>query len=70
MKNILEHFGKKLQKQKEDSSKKISQMEARLMTTLDEFEEYIHHGIPVYSNKEQVEMMKNQTKTRKEEEEN
>lgn len=59
MKNILEHFGEKFQKQKEDSSNRISQMEARLMKTLDEFEEYIRHGIPVYSNKEEVEMMKN-----------
>ena len=39
MTNILEHFGKNLEQQKEDSSNRISQLEACLTTTRDEFEQ-------------------------------
>lgn len=46
IRNILEHFKEKLEQQKEDSSKWISQLEASLKTTLDEFEKYNHHAIP------------------------
>ena len=38
MTKILEYFGKKWEQQKEDSSNRISYLEACLTTTLDEFE--------------------------------
>ena len=44
--NTPEHFGKKLEQQKEDSSSSC------LTATLDEFEQYIHQAIPAYTEKE------------------
>ena len=41
MTNILEHFEKKLEQHKGDSSNKISQVETCLTTTLDELVQYI-----------------------------
>ena len=67
MTNIQEHFGKKLEQQKEDSSNKISQLEACLKATLDEFEQYIHQAIPAYTEKEETGMLKNLIETLKEE---
>ena len=58
MKNALEHFGKKIEQQNEDSSNRISQLEACLTATLDEFEHYIHQAIPVYIKKEEIGMLK------------
>ena len=57
MTNPLESFGKKLEHQKEVSSNRINQVETCLMTTLDVFEQHIHHSIPVYTNKEEVQML-------------
>ena len=54
MTNTLEHFGKKLQQQKEDSFNRISQPEACLTATLGEFEHYIHQAIPAYTKKEEI----------------
>ena len=54
MTNTLEHFRKKLEQQKEDSSNRLSQLEACLKATLDDFEQYIHQGIPVYTQKEET----------------
>ena len=62
MTNILEHFRKKLKQQKEDSSNRISQLEACLTTTLAS-----HHAIPAYNNKEKIGMLKNKTEILKEE---
>ena len=42
-------------------------MEARLTTTLDEFAQYILYGIPVYTNKQEIGMLKNEIETLKEE---
>lgn len=53
-------YGKKLEQPKEDSSNQINQLEVCLMVTLDEFEQYIHHSIPAYNSKEQVQMLKNE----------
>ena len=58
MKNALEHFGKKIEQQNEDSSNRISQLEACLTATLDEFEHYIHQAIPAYIKKEEIGMLK------------
>ena len=66
MKNILEHFGKKLEQQKEESSNRISQLEACLRTTLAKFEQYIHQAIPAYTEKEEG-MLKNEIDMLKEE---
>ena len=52
MRNLLEHFGKTLEPQKQDSSNSISQVEVCLMTTLDEFEQYNHYLILAYNDKE------------------
>ena len=60
MTNILEHFGKKLEQQKEDSSNRITQLEACLTATLDEFEYYIHQAIPAYTEKEEKGMLKSE----------
>ena len=60
-------LGKKIEQQKEDSSNRISQLEACLTTTLDEFEQYIHHAIQAYTDKEEGKMLKNEIKTLKEE---
>ena len=51
MTNTLEHFGKKLEQQKEDSSNRISQLETWLTATLDEFEHYIHQAIAAKKKK-------------------
>ena len=53
MKNILEHLGKKLEQQKEESSNRISQLEACLRTILAKFEQYIHQAIPASTEKEE-----------------
>ena len=65
--NILEHFGKKIEQQNEDSSNRISQLEACLMTTLDEFEHYIHEAIPGYTEKEEIGMLNSKIETLEEE---
>ena len=67
MTNILEYFCKKLGQQKEDSSNRIRQMEACLMTNLDEFEQYIHHAITAYSNKEEIRKLKSEIQKLQEE---
>ena len=67
MKNALEHFGKKIEQQNEDSSNRISQLEACLTATLDEFKHYIHQAIPAYTKKEETGMLKTEIETLKEE---
>ena len=67
MTNTLVHFGKKLEQQKGDSSNRISQLEACLTATLDEFEHYIHQAIPAYTKKEEIEMLKSKIEMLKEE---
>ena len=67
MTNTLEHFGKKIEQQKEDSSNRISQLQACLMATLDEFEHYICQAIPGYTEKEEIGMLKSGIETLKEE---
>ena len=49
--DILEHFRNKFEQQKEDNSKRASPLETSLMTTHNEFEQYIHHAIRAYTNK-------------------
>ena len=51
MTNTLKHFGKQLEQQNEDSSNRISQLEACLTAIDDEFELYIHQGILTYTGK-------------------
>ena len=65
--NILEHFGKKIEQQNEDSSNRISQLEGCLTTTLDEFEHYIHEAIPGYTEKEEIGMLNSKIETLEEE---
>ena len=65
--NILEHFGKKIEQQNEDSSNRISQLEACLTTTLDEFEHYIHEAIPAYTEKEEIGILNSEIETLEEE---
>ena len=67
MTNTLEHFGKKLEQQKEASSNRITQMEACLTETLDEFGHYIHQAIPAYTEKEETGMLKSEIEKLKEE---
>ena len=67
MTNTLDHFGKKLEQQKEDSSNRIIQLEACLTTILDEFEHYIHEAIPAYTEKEEVGILKSEIEKLKEE---
>ena len=67
MTNTLEHFGKKIEQQNEDSSNRISQLEACLTTTLDEFEHYIHEAIPAYTEKEEIGMLNSEIETLEEE---
>ena len=67
MTNTVEHFGKKLEQQKEDSSNRISQLEACLTETLDDFEHYIHQAIPIYTEKEEIGILKSEIETLKEE---
>ena len=52
MTNILEHFEKKIEQQKEGSSNRISQLEACFTATLDEFKHYIRQAIPACTKKE------------------
>ena len=52
--NTLEHFGKKLEQQNEDSFNRINQLEACLTATLDKFEHYIRQEIPAYTKKEEI----------------
>ena len=66
MTNIPEHFGKKLEQQK-DNSNRIRQLAACLMTTFNEFEQYIHQAILPYTKKEETGMLKNKTEMLKEE---
>ena len=74
MTNTLKHFGKQLEQKNEDSSNRISQLEACLMAIVDEFDFYIHQGILTYTEKKEIGMLKSnientkrqkqQTKTR------
>ena len=70
MTNTLEHFEKKIEQQNEDSSNRISQLEACLMATLEEFERYILQAIPAYTKKEEIGMLKSKIETLKEENSN
>ena len=63
MTNTLEHFGKKLEQQTEDNSNRITQLEACLTATLDEFEHYIHQATPAYTKKEEIGMLKSESET-------
>ena len=65
--NTLEHFGKKLEQQKEDSSNRITRLEACLTSTFDEFEHYIHQAIPAYTEKEEIGMLKSEIEKLEEE---
>ena len=67
MPNTLEHFGKKLEQQKEDSSNRITQLEACVTATLGEFEHYIHQAILAYTEKEEIGMLKTEIEKLKEE---
>ena len=67
MKNVLEHFGKKIEQQNENSCNRISQLEACLTATIYEFERYIHQAIPAYTEKEEIGMLKSEIETLKEE---
>ena len=67
MTNTLEHFGKKIEQENEDSSNRISQLEACLTATLNEFEHYIHQVIPGYTEKEEIGMLKSEIETIEEE---
>ena len=67
MTNTLEHFGKKLEQQKEDSSNRITLLETCLTATLDESEHYIHQAIPAYTEKEEIGMLKSEIEKLKEE---
>ena len=51
---------------KKDSSNRISLLEACLMITLDEFEQYVHQVIPAYTEKEEIGMLKSEIETLKE----
>lgn len=66
MRNLLEHFGKTLEPQKQDSSSRISQLEVCLMTTIDEFEQNNHYPILAYTGKEEMGVLKNEIETLKE----
>ena len=57
----------KIEQHNEDSSKRISQLEACLTTTLNEFEHYTHQAIPEYTEKEEIGMLKSKIETLKEE---
>ena len=63
----MEHFAKKLDQRNEDSSNKISQLQACLTATLDEFEHYIYQAISPYTKKEELGMLKRESDTLKEE---
>ena len=57
----------KIEQQNEDSSKRISQREACLKATLNEFEHYTYQAIPEYTEKEEMGMLKSKIETLKEE---
>ena len=65
--NTLGPSGIKLEQQKEDSFNRISQLEACLKTTLDDFEHYIHNAVPAYTEKEEIGILKSEIKTLNEE---
>ena len=67
MTNTLEHLGKKTEKHNEDSSNRISQLEAYLTATPDELDHYFHHAFPAYTEKEETGMLKGENETLKEE---
>ena len=67
MTNTLKHFEKKIEQQNEDSSNRISQLEACLTATLDELEHYIRQAIPACTEKEEIGMLKSEIETLKEE---
>ena len=67
MTNTLEHFGKKIEQENEDSSNRISQLEACLTATLNEFEHCIHQVIPGYTEQEELGMLKSEIETIEEE---
>ena len=54
MANTLEYSGKKIEQRNKDSSNRITQLEACLTATLDEFEHYIRQAIPAYTEKEEI----------------
>ena len=54
MTNTLEHFGKKIEQQNEDSFNRISQLETSLTATLNEFEHCIQQAIPAYTKKKEI----------------
>ena len=60
MTNTVEHFGKNTEQQNEDSSNKISQLEACLTVTFDEFEHYIQQANQAYTKKEEIGMLKSE----------
>ena len=51
MTDTLQHFGKKIEQQNEDSFNRISQLETSLTATLNEFEHCIQQAIPAYTKK-------------------
>ena len=59
-------MGKKIEQQNEDSSNRISQLEACLTATLDEFK-HIRQAIPAYTEKEEIGMLKSENVRLKEE---
>ena len=67
MTSTLDHFGKKIEQQSEDSSSRIRQLEACLTATLDEFERYIHQAISAYTQQEEIGVLKSEIETLKEE---
>ena len=67
MTNTLEHIGKKVEQQSEDSSNRICQLETCLTATLDELEHYVHRAILAYTEKEEIGMLKSEIETLKEE---
>ena len=58
MANTLEYSGKKIEQRNKDSSNRITQLEACLTATLDEFEHCIRQAIPAYTEKEEIGMLK------------
>ena len=54
-----------MKQRNEDSSNRISQLEACLKATLNEFEHYLHQAIPAYTGKEDIEMLKSKIETLK-----
>ena len=67
MTNTLEHFGKKIEQQNEDSFNRISQLEASLTATLNEFEHCIQQAIPASTKKKEIGILKSEIETLKEE---